>query len=117
MLKFRLTLLAMSLAACGAVSAAEPDADAATALMRQNNCFKCHHMTKEKEAPPYRKIAQKYQGKADAESKMVTHLTTSPKVKLADGTEEEHKVIQTKPAKDTAQVRNLVQFILSQGGK
>lgn len=115
MLNSRLTLLAVALAFCGTASAA--DADAAMALMRQNNCLKCHHMEKEKEAPPFKKIAAKYQGKADAEAKLLKHLTTSPKVKLADGTEEEHKVIQTKPPKDEAQVRNVVQFILSQGAK
>lgn len=115
MLKSRLTVLALTLAFCGATSAA--DADAAMALMRQNNCLKCHHMEKEKEAPSFKKIAGKYQGKPDTEAKLVTHLTTSPKVKLKDGTEEEHKVIQTKPAKDIAQVKNVVQFILSQSIK
>jgi cytochrome c len=112
MLKSRLVFFALAVAFCGTASAA--DAEAAMALMRQNNCLKCHHMEKEKEAPPFKKIAGKFQGKADAEAKLVTHLTTSPKVKLKDGTEEEHKVIQTKPAKDMAQVKNLVQFILSQ---
>ena len=43
----------------------------------------------------------------------MTHLTTAPKVKLSDGTEEEHKVVKTTPAKDEAQVRNLVQYILT----
>lgn len=44
-------------------------------------------------------------------------LTSSPKVKLADGTEEEHKVISTRPAKDMAQVKNLVEYILAQTKK
>jgi cytochrome c len=93
------------------------DVDAALALQRQNNCNKCHHMEREKEGPSFRKIADKYKGKADAEAKLLTHLTTSPKVKLADGTEEEHKVIATRPAKDMAQVKNLVEYILAQTKK
>ena len=65
----------------------------------------------------FRKIADKYKGKADATDKLVQHLTSSPKVKLADGTEEEHKVIATRPAKDMAQVKNLVEYILAQTKK
>ncbi len=93
------------------------DVEAALALQRQNNCNKCHHMEREKEGPSFRKIAEKYKGKPDAEAKLVSHLTSSPKVKLADGTEEEHKVIATRPAKDMAQVKNLVQYILEQTKK
>ena len=93
------------------------DVEAALALQRQNNCNKCHHMEREKEGPSLRKIAEKYKGKPDAEAKLVTHLTTSPKVKLADGTEEEHKVVTTRPAKDMAQVKNLVEYILAQTKK
>ena len=93
------------------------DVDAALALQRQNNCNKCHHMEREKEGPSFRKIAEKYKGKADATDKLVQHLTSSPKVKLADGTEEEHKVIATRPAKDMAQVKNLVEYILAQTKK
>ncbi len=31
------------------------DADAAKALAKQNNCFKCHAIEKEKDAPPTRR--------------------------------------------------------------
>jgi len=37
-------------------------------------------------------------------------FTTGPKVKLQDGSEEEHKIIKTK---DAAQLKNLAQWILS----
>jgi cytochrome c len=40
----------------------------------------------------------------------VTFLTTGPKVKMDDGTQEEHKAVKADPA----QVKNLVQFILAQ---
>ena len=44
---------------------------------------------------------------------MLTHLTTAPKVKLSDGSEEEHKIVKTSPAKDEAQIKNMIQYILS----
>ena len=39
------------------------------------------------------------------------NMTTSPKVKLDDGTEEEHKAINTK---DQAAIKNLANWILAQ---
>jgi cytochrome c len=41
---------------------------------------------------------------------MIKNITTGPKVKLEDGTEEEHKIIDTK---DEAEMKNLVRWILS----
>ena len=48
--------------------------------------------------------------KADAESKLVSHLSSGRKVKFEDGHEEEHKIPKTK---DEAQLRNVIQWILS----
>lgn len=92
---------------------ANVDPAAAQALMRQNNCTRCHAVDKEKEGPPFSKVAGKYRGKSDAEDKLVHHLTSGGKAKFADGHEEDHKVIKTAPANDMAQVKNLVQWILS----
>ena len=86
------------------------DVDAAKALAKQNNCMKCHAIDKEKDGPAFKKIAEKYKGKADGEEKVVKNITTGPKVKLDDGTEEEHKVIDTK---DPKELKNLAQWILS----
>jgi hypothetical protein len=41
---------------------------------------------------------------------LIKNFTTSPKVKLEDGTEEEHKAIDTK---DMKEMKNLAQWILS----
>ena len=90
--------------------AADVDADAAQALVKKNDCGKCHAADRDKKAPSWKKIAGKAKGKADAEEKMIKHLTSSPKVKLEDGTEEEHKAINTK---DTAALKNLVAWILA----
>jgi cytochrome c len=86
------------------------DAEAAQALAKKSNCMKCHSVSAKKEGPPFKETAAKYKGKADAEQKLITHLTTSPKIKV-DGVEEEHGNLKTK---DEAEVRNVVQWILSQ---
>ena len=86
------------------------DEDAAQALAKKNDCFKCHAVDKTKKGPSLKKIAEKYKGKADGEEKAIKNITTGPKVKLEDGTEEEHKIIDTK---DPKELKNLVQWILS----
>jgi cytochrome c len=86
------------------------DDAAAEATARQNNCFKCHAVEKKKDGPPYKEVAAKYKGKADAEARLTTHLTTGEKAKFPDGHEEEHKVIKVK---DPAELKNLVGWILS----
>ena len=62
------------------------DEAGAEALMRKSGCFKCHAVDKKKTGPPYKEVAAKYKGKADAEKKLTTHITTGPKVKV-DGEE------------------------------
>ncbi len=91
------------------VAMAEVDADAAQALMKKSNCGKCHALDKKKDGPAYKETAKKNQGKADAEQKLYTHLTTNPKVKV-EGKEEEHANLKTKKEAD---VRNVVRWILS----
>ncbi len=106
------TLTAAALLALASVPAyAEVDADAAQALAKENDCFKCHAIDKTKKGPSYKKIAAKYKGKADeGEKKILKNITTGPKVKLEDGTEEDHKIIDTK---DEKQLKNLIGWILS----
>jgi cytochrome c len=107
------TLLASGIAALLLGTAAPSfavDADAAQALARKSNCMKCHSVSAKKEGPSFKETAAKYKGKADAEQKLITHLTTNPKIKV-DGKEEEHDSLKTK---NDADVRNVVQWILSQ---
>ena len=87
------------------------DADAAQELMKSNKCTKCHSADKSKSGPSLKSIAAKYKGKADGEEKVIKNITTGAKVKLDDGSEEEHTIIKTK---DPAQLKNLAQWILSQ---
>ena len=95
----------------GAAQAAYAVDDAAAeATARQNNCFKCHAVTKKKDGPAYAEVAAKYKGKADAEARLTTHLTTGEKAKFPDGHEEEHKIVKVK---DPAELKNLIGWILS----
>ena len=86
--------------------------DAAEALAKAGKCFRCHSVEKAKKAPSYKKIAQKYKGKADAEEALLKHLSGRKSVKVEDGGDEEH---EPPPAKDAADLKNLVQWILSRG--
>jgi cytochrome c len=102
--------LALALTAFSSnVLAADVDADAAQALAKKSNCFKCHAVDKKKDGPAYKEVAAKYKGKADAEDKLFKHVTTGPKIKI-DGQEETHEIVKSK---DDAQIRNLVRWILS----
>lgn len=101
------SLLAVGLT-CGVVAAQAQDVAAAEASLKDGKCTKCHAVDKEKTGPSYKKVAEKYKGKADAEAKLVTHLTTAPKIKV-DGEEETH----VKAKGDDAAVKNLAKYILT----
>jgi cytochrome c len=103
------TLAGLALVALSGSAAAAVDEAAALALARKSDCLKCHAVDKKKDGPSYKETAAKYKGKADAEQKLYTHLTTNPKVKI-DGKEEEHTSLKTK---NEPEIRNVVQWILS----
>ncbi|MCF8199019.1 MAG: c-type cytochrome [Sulfuritalea sp.] len=90
---------------------AEVDADAAKKLGKKNNCFKCHAVNKTKKGPSYKKIAAKYKEKKLGEKEAIKQMTEGQKVKLDDGTEEDHKIIDTK---DPKALSNIAQWILAQ---
>ena len=111
-MKMKLVLAAAAAVFAFSVPAvAGVDADAAIKLAKDSGCSKCHTVDKDKKGPAYHKTAAKFKGKADAEAKLIDILTKSPKVKMDDGSEEEHKAVNTK---DAAQVKNLAQWILAQ---
>lgn len=113
-IRIRRKVLSVSLSAalawgyCSTASAV--DADAARTLARQSNCFKCHAVDKEKDGPAWKKVAEKYKGKPGAEERLIKHVTTGEKAKFPDGHEEDHAIVKTK---DQAQIKNLVDWILS----
>jgi cytochrome c len=103
-----LALAAVFLAGSALIAGAADDA-AAEALMKKSGCFKCHSVDKKKDGPAYKEVAAKHKGKAGAEDELYKHLTTQPMVKI-EGKEEKHAKLKTD---DDAQVKNVIQYILS----
>ncbi|MDO8787930.1 MAG: c-type cytochrome [Sulfuritalea sp.] len=89
---------------------AQVDEAAAKALAKKNDCLKCHAVDKTKKGPSYKKIAAKYKEKKLGEKEAIKQMTEGKKVKLADGTQEDHKIIDTK---DPKELSNMAQWILS----
>ena len=89
------------------------DEAAARDLAQSSGCFKCHGVDKKKDGPALRDVAAKYKGVADAETKLIYHVTSGEMVKFDDGHEEHHKKVKTNSASDT---RNLVDWILGLEG-
>ncbi|MBF0147336.1 MAG: c-type cytochrome [Magnetococcales bacterium] len=85
-------------------------AETALEVLKRNDCTKCHGVKKSKNGPSYQKVSEKYRGKPDAENTLFKHLTTSPKVKLEDGTEEQHKKTDFETSE---QLREFIRWILS----
>lgn len=112
-MKLSLWTIAAAAAALGIAMPAQAavDAAAAQALAKDSGCNKCHAVDKDKKGPSFKKVAAKYKGQAGAEAKLADFLVKSPKVKLDDGSEEEHKAVGTK---DVAKINNLVQWVLAQ---
>jgi cytochrome c len=113
-MKFTQIVLPFAIAALTGLSTqamAAVDADAAQALFKKNDCSKCHSVDKAKKGPSLKSVAAKYKGKADGQATVVKNISTGPKVKLDDGSQEDHKIVDTK---DAAALKNLADWILAQ---
>ena len=97
------------LVGCNAAIAA-PDEEAARVQLKSNDCLKCHALERTKTGPALTKIAAKYKGNPEAEDKIMAHITTGPTITMPDGTEAQHKIIETR---DPHILKNLVEWILS----
>jgi cytochrome c len=109
--KILASLIIAIAAGLGASPAVAADADAAQALAKKSGCMKCHAIDKAKKGSSFQKTAAKYKGKTEGEAKVTDSITKAPKVKFEDGTEEAHKVVDSK---DPKEIKNLVQWILAQ---
>ena len=107
-MKLFIPLLAIFFSASVLLADAADNA-AAEALAKKSGCLTCHSVDKQKEAPAFKSVAAKYKGNADAEQKIVAHITTRPKIKV-DGKEETHDAIKSKNPDDA---KNVAQWILS----
>ena len=105
-------ILALSCLSGGAVAV---DGDAAMTLAKQSGCFKCHRPDRPKDGPAFRDVAAKWKDKpvADAEKRLIEHITSGEMVKFKDGHEEHHKIVKSE---DPAEIKNLVDWILSLPG-
>lgn len=108
-IRFPRRAAALVLTAAVAAPAFALDEGAAEAMVRRNNCLKCHGVDKDKDGPSFQKTAKKYRGKAGAVDRIVEHLTSGEKAKFPDGHEEDHKIVRA----ERADLENLAQWILS----
>lgn len=89
-------LVAASFLVAGAASA-----QSAADLAKSKNCMGCHELDRKKVGPALKDIAAKYKGNKDAEAKLVTAL-------------KEGKGHPSKIAASDAELKTLVQYVLSQ---
>jgi len=104
------TVFATILLAFSASVLADIDADAAKSLAQHNNCFICHSVDKKKVGPTFKSVAEKFHGNANAEARLISHLTVMEKAKFPDGHEEDHMILKDT---DKSEIKNLVDWILS----
>jgi len=109
-------LAALLVAGCQTAPSSEPDPKEIAAapveiqrLARNNDCFKCHAVQREKDGPSWHSVAEKYRDKPDARDKLYKHLTTAPIIALK-GDPEKHKQLKDL---EPAQIRALVDWILT----
>jgi len=108
-MKTQLISIAVACVALAFSAQSHAQTAAAPPVMKKSGCANCHSTDKKKVGPSYKETAAKYKGQADAEAKLVTHLTTNPKV-MVDGKEEPHSSLKTT---NDADVKAVVQWILS----
>lgn len=100
--------LAALVAVSAPVALAANDSDAED-LIGESRCTKCHAVAREKVGPPFREVAAKYKGKADAVAVVTRHVTVPNEVDI-DGEKKAHGLVETS---DPVRIRNLVEWILS----
>ncbi len=106
-----LCFLGVAFASFSSASVAAVDVDAAAASTKRSGCMKCHATDKDKAGPSFKSIAAKWKGKAEADAKLTDLLTKGAKIKTKDGSEEEHKALDSK---DAGEAKNVIGWLLSQ---
>jgi cytochrome c len=89
------------------------DADAAMQLARVNGCFRCHAIDRVKTGPAFKSVAEGYRDRyADGLAREDSHLTAGDMFVFA-GNVDKHRVLRTNPPNDPAQLKNLIDWILT----
>lgn len=104
-----LSLVAFT-AFCFSANAESVDADAAKAFAKQNTCFRCHGVDKDKDGPSFTKTAAKFKADPKGEEKLLHHLGSGETAKFPDGHQEAHMILKSD---DPKEIQNLVDWILS----
>jgi cytochrome c len=77
----------IALAAVASIAwAASGAANAQEALAKSDGCLNCHDVSAKKVGPPFKEVAAKYKGQADAEAKLVNKISKGeghPKTKAS----------------------------------
>ena len=79
------------------------DAKAAEAALKSHGCLKCHSVSADKDGPAYKKVAEKYKGKADGAA------TVEGELKKGMVGKEKHAVFKG----SEADLKQVVSYILS----
>ena len=98
-------MIAVAVLTCPQIANSAVDAEAARVLAKKEGCLKCHGIDRDKTAKSLTAIAGKFKGVADADAKLLWHITTGPKVKDLDGGEDVHDIIKTN---DKSAINNLI---------
>jgi cytochrome c len=89
------------------------DADAAIHLARRNGCFRCHALDRVKTGPAFKSVAEGYRNDyVGGLNREDSHLTAGDMFVL-NGNVDKHRVLRTNPPNDPAQLKNLIDWILT----
>ena len=86
------------------------NAEAALALAKRNDCFKCHAIDRAKRGPAYRDVAARLRNRPDGVEAIVGHITSGRLVRLEDGNEVNHRIIDTT---DPDELANFARWLLA----
>ena len=95
------SMLLLTVAAGSLLIAGMANAQSAADLMKSKNCMGCHEIDKKKVGPAFKDVAAKYKDNKDAQAKLVGEL-------------KEGKGHPVKIAASDAELKTLVEFVLSQ---
>jgi cytochrome c len=96
-MKLLLSTLAATALAFGGTAFASPAED----LIKAGKCANCHTAKTTKKAPSWASVAQKYNGQADAEAKLITMLKTG-------GADDHNKVVAS-----DADLKSIISIVLT----